>query len=78
MSCKRCLFYWYAYGRASPWRHFPLESRVNEMQSTGLERGQLSLCISLIENGVSPEAVVVCTSRRMIGMRTRLKSVGRY
>lgn len=29
-------------------------------QNTQLDRGQLSLCVSLIENGVNPEALAVC------------------
>ena len=31
------------------------------MQNTQLDRAQLSLCVSLIENGVNPEALAVCT-----------------
>ena len=31
-------------------------------QNTQLDRSQLSLCISLIENGINPEALAVCRS----------------
>lgn len=31
-------------------------------QNTQLDRSQLSLCISLIENGINPEALAVCGS----------------
>lgn len=29
-------------------------------QETGLDRTQLSLCVSLLENGVAPDALAVC------------------
>lgn len=30
------------------------------MQNTHLDRTELSLCVSLIENGVNPDALAVC------------------
>jgi len=33
----------------------------NHLQDTQLDRAQLSLCVSLIENGVNPQALAVCT-----------------
>lgn len=32
----------------------------NQKQNTQLDRSQLSLCVSLLENGVNPEALAVC------------------
>jgi mitotic-spindle organizing protein 1 len=38
----------------------PLSSLTRLLQNTGLNRQQLSYCVSLIENGVNPEALAVC------------------
>lgn len=35
------------------------------MQDTDLDRAQLSLCVSLIENGVNPEALAVSQQRSL-------------
>lgn len=34
-------------------------SSAHAMQNTGLDRNALSICVSLIENGVNPEALAV-------------------
>ena len=49
------------------------------MQNTQLDRGQLSLCVSLIENGVNPEALavspdVIVAVLLLIQMRMRSKN----
>ena len=53
------------------WRRFQFCSSVHDLyllaiaetfQNTNLDRAQLSLCVSLIENGVNPEALAVSTS----------------
>jgi mitotic-spindle organizing protein 1 len=36
-----------------------LRSVADEIKNTGLDRTTLSLCVSLIENGVNPEALAV-------------------
>lgn len=37
-----------------------MEKALNEdTQDTGLDRNTLSICVSLIENGVNPEALAV-------------------
>lgn len=33
--------------------------RSNTSKNTGLDRNQLSMCISMVENGVNPEALAV-------------------
>ena len=35
-------------------------TQLNECQNTHLDRTELSLCVSLIENGVKPDALAVC------------------
>lgn len=37
-----------------------------ERQNTNLDRTQLSLCVSLIENGVNPEALAVSILQRFL------------
>ena len=34
-------------------------SVANTAKNTGLDRNQLSMCISMVENGVNPEALAV-------------------
>lgn len=34
--------------------------KITILQNTHLTRSQLSVCVSLVENGVNPEALAVC------------------
>jgi len=40
------------------------ELHIDQAQNTQLDRAQLSLCVSLIENGVNPEALAVRVKHR--------------
>lgn len=37
-----------------------LLTEISTLLNTGLDRQSLSYCVSLIENGVNPEALAVC------------------
>lgn len=41
------------------WIYWKSEIDAKSSQDTELDRSQLSLCVSLIENGVNPEALAV-------------------
>ena len=41
-------------------------------KNTQLDRAQLSLCVSLIENGVNPEALAVCVVIAVLPITTDL------
>ena len=51
---------------------------IKSSQNTHLDRKQLSLCVSLIENGVNPEALAVCSSFKSSSCSTflALPSIG--
>jgi len=46
-----------------------------ELQNADLDRQTLSICISLIENGVNPEALAVCHGTLTVGEEANVHSL---